>query len=91
MLCAKYNLQSERNFETPCIVPWFSIPTVTKKWSFFLLQSTPDNSNLLGKSKKFRVIGSLKQITGNKDGEGMQLSNKAREMNTEFEVEPRKQ
>ena len=57
---------------------------------FFLLQSTPDNSNLLGKSKKFRVIGSLKQITGNKDGEGMQLSNKAREMNTEFEVEPRK-
>ena len=58
---------------------------------FFLSQSTPDNSNLLGKSKKFRVIGSLKQITGNKDGEGMQLSNKAREMNTEFELEPRKQ
>ena len=42
------------------------------------VQSTPDNSNLLGKSKKVRVIGSLKQITGNKkmDGEGMQLSNK---------------
>ena len=56
-----------------------------------MLQSTPDNSNLLGKSKKFRVIGSLKQITGNKDGEGMQLTNKAREMNTEFELEPRKQ
>ena len=35
---------------------------------FFLLQSTPHNSNLLEKSKKFRVIGSLKQITGNKDG-----------------------
>ena len=42
------------------------------------VQSIPDNSNLLGKSKKVRVIGSLKQITGNKkmDGEGMQLSNK---------------
>ena len=30
------------------------------------IQSTPDNSSLLGKSKKVRVIGSLKQITGNK-------------------------
>ena len=39
-----------------------------KEVIFFLLESTPDNSNLLGKSKKFRVIGSLKQITGNKDG-----------------------
>ena len=30
------------------------------------VRSTPDNSNLLGKSKKVRVIGSLKQIAGNK-------------------------
>ena len=30
-------------------------------------QSTPDNSNLLGKSKIVRVIGSLKQITGSKE------------------------
>ena len=42
------------------------------------VQSTTDNSNLLGKSKKVRVIGSLKHITGNKqmDGEDMQLSKK---------------
>ena len=43
------------------------------------VQSTPDNSNLLGKSKKVRVIGSSKQITGNKEiskwtGEGTQVS-----------------
>ena len=31
------------------------------------LQSTPDYSNLHGKSKKVRVIGSLKQITGSKE------------------------
>ena len=30
------------------------------------IRSTSDNSNLLGKSKKVRVIGSLKQITGDK-------------------------
>ena len=37
-------------------------------------QLTLDNLNLLGKSKKVRVIGSSKQITGNKemDGEGIQ-------------------
>ena len=29
-----------------------------------LLQSTADNSNLQGKSKKVRVIGSLKKIAG---------------------------
>ena len=29
-----------------------------------IIQLTPDNSNLLGKSKKVRVIGSLKKITG---------------------------
>ena len=29
------------------------------------IQSTPNNSNLLGKSKKVRVIRSWKQITGN--------------------------
>ena len=31
-----------------------------------LLQSTPDNSNLQGKSKKVRVIGSSKKIAGRK-------------------------
>ena len=31
------------------------------------IQLTPDNSNLLGKLKKVLVIGSLKQITGNKE------------------------
>ena len=30
------------------------------------VRSTPDNSNLLGKWKKVRVIGSLKQIAENK-------------------------
>ena len=38
--------------------------------SCFMLQSTPDNLNLQGKSKKVRVIGSSKQITGNKNGMG---------------------
>ena len=48
---------------------------------FFQLQSTPDNSNLQGKSKKFelagvRVIGSTKQITGKEEmGWGMNASN----------------
>ena len=32
-----------------------------------LLQSTADNSNLQGKSKKVRVIGSLKKIAGSKE------------------------
>ena len=31
------------------------------------LQSTPDNSNLQGKSKKVRVIGSSKKIAGSKE------------------------
>ena len=30
------------------------------------IQSTPDNSNLQGKSKKVRVIGSLKKIAESK-------------------------
>ena len=34
--------------------------------SYMQIRSTSDNSNLLGKSKKVRVIGSLKQITGKK-------------------------
>ena len=34
--------------------------------SYMQIRSTSDNSNLLGKSKKVRVIGSSKQITGNK-------------------------
>ena len=51
------------------------LPKVIKKWwDTFWLQLTHDNSNLLGKSKKVRVIGSLKQITGT--GEGMQEGNK---------------
>ena len=57
------------------------------------LQSTPDNSNLLWKSNKVRVIVSLKQITGSIK----QLSKKMRReckyhahltgMDTEFELE----
>ena len=37
-------------------------------WSLilYLIQSTPDNSNLQGKSKKVRVLGSLKEIAGSK-------------------------
>ena len=31
------------------------------------IQSTPDNSNLQGKSKKVRVIGSSKKIAGSKE------------------------
>ena len=31
------------------------------------LQSTPDNSNLQGKPKKVRVIGSSKKIAGSKE------------------------
>ena len=31
------------------------------------IQSTPDNSDLQGKSKKVRVIGSSTQITGSKE------------------------
>ena len=57
------------------------------------LQSTPDNSNLLWKSNKVRVIGSSKQITGSIK----QLSKKMRReckyhthltgMDTEFELQ----
>ena len=37
-------------------------------WVFpFSLQSTPDNSNLQGQSKKVRVIGSSKKIAGSKE------------------------
>ena len=40
------------------------------------IQSTPDKSNLLGKSKKVRVIGNSKQIVGNREmGWGMNASN----------------
>ena len=35
-----------------------------------MLQSTPDNLNIQGESKKVRVGGSSKQITGNKNGIG---------------------
>ena len=33
----------------------------------YYIQSTPNNSNLQGKSRKVRVIESLKQITGSKE------------------------
>ena len=33
----------------------------------FVLQSTPDNPNLQGKSKKVRVIGSSKKIARSKE------------------------
>ena len=38
------------------------------------LQSTPDNSNLLWKPKKVRVIVSSEQITGNKQMAGVNAS-----------------
>ena len=41
--------------------------TREKKFWKLKLQSTPDNSNLQGKSKKVLVIGSSKQITGSKE------------------------
>ena len=44
-------------------------PIITKKSSnFTLLELTPDNSNLQGKSKRVRLIVCSKQImTGNKE------------------------
>ena len=33
----------------------------------YYIQSTPNKSNLQGKSRKVRVIESLKQITGSKE------------------------
>ena len=41
--------------------------TREKKFWKLKLQSTPDNSNLQGKSKKVLVTGSSKQITGSKE------------------------
>lgn len=43
------------------------------KIDLFLLkiQSTPDNPNLQGKLKKVRVIGSLEQMTRNKEKTGL--------------------
>ena len=38
-----------------------------KKKGVFTIQSTPYNSNLQGKSKKVRVIGSSKKIAGSKE------------------------
>ena len=42
---------------------WLMVATV----SVILLQSTSDNSNLQGKSKNVRVIGSSKKIAGSKE------------------------
>ena len=42
---------------------WLMVATV----SLILLQSTPDKSNLQGKSKNVRVIGSSKKIAGSKE------------------------
>lgn len=42
----------------------FVISSETGTAQICIIQLTPDNSNLLGKSKKVRVIGSLKEITG---------------------------
>ena len=49
--------------------PWLNLGVIEKAMLMLNtndVQSTPDNSNLLGKSKKVRVSGSSKQITGNK-------------------------
>ena len=42
---------------------WLVVATV----SVILLQSTSDNSNLQGKSKNVRVIGSSKKVAGSKE------------------------
>ena len=39
----------------------------TRRKVFYNIQSTPDNSNLQGKSKKFQVIGNPKKIAGSKE------------------------
>ena len=56
------------------------------------LQSTPDNSNLQGKLRKVRIVGSLKQITGSKEiskwmGRECNWATKYTGMDTEFELE----
>ena len=47
----------------PCLIHVLALFRYTKNYS----RLDPDNSNVLGKSKKVRVIGGLKQITGNKE------------------------
>ena len=41
--------------------------TVRSRVTTIIVQSTPDNSNLQGKWKKVRVIGSSKKIAGSKE------------------------
>ena len=45
----------------------YEINVQVSKITRFEVQSTPDNSNLQGKSKKVRVIGSSKKIAGSKE------------------------
>ena len=51
---------------TRCLGERMTSTSIHPCWSLilYLRQSTPDNSNLQGKSKKVRVIGSLKEIAG---------------------------
>ena len=53
----------------------------------WVLQSTPDNSNQQGKSKKVRVIGSLRQIAGSKEISKWMGIAKYAGMDTDFELE----
>ena len=46
---------------------WFGRRPFRALTLYIELQSTPDNWNLQGKSKKVRVIGSWKKITGSKE------------------------
>ena len=50
-----------------CFVLFPSVLGPIMDFNHLKLQSTPDNSNLLGKSQKVRVIETTKQITGNKE------------------------
>ena len=53
---------------TRCLGERMTSASIHPCWNLtlYLIQSTPDNSNLQGKSKKVRVIGSLKEIAGSK-------------------------
>ena len=72
LVCATENSRDKRKFWKGS--PIFPIGTFRMEirlpfTSFlsFVLQSTPDNPNLQGKSKKVRVIGSSKKIAGSKE------------------------
>ena len=58
--CSGYKLSAQRFLES---FGWTSFTL----YDWLMVQSTPDNSNLQGKSKKVRVIGSSNKIAGGKE------------------------